>query len=193
MQDTANNVLPLEIILDGTEQQPFIIDLSDFDLYGLNHYRITAVYTGRNIGGIYDPETGLFTLNHTTENFNIAYVKDLRRILIRLDSYEILDLAGNSPTIIMDVLPVIRYGRTLLPVRFMAYVFAADVGWNGDTREVSLSLNDESLTFAIGQMLMDVPAQIINDRTFVPLRFISDFFGAQVYWDERNGSIELVR
>jgi hypothetical protein len=29
-----------------------------------------------------------------------------------------------------------------------------------------------------------VPAQTINDRTFVPLRFIAEHFGATVHWYE---------
>jgi len=36
---------------------------------------------------------------------------------------------------------------------------------------------------------MDVPAQIINNRTFVPLRFISECTGADVVWDAHNSSV----
>ncbi|MCL1877594.1 MAG: copper amine oxidase N-terminal domain-containing protein [Defluviitaleaceae bacterium] len=40
--------------------------------------------------------------------------------------------------------------------------------------------------------LMGVP-KIVNDRTFVPLRFISEFFGATVNWDERARSVEIIK
>jgi len=113
---------------------------------------------------------------------------------LRLDSYEIIELSGNAPTQVMDVLPVIRNDRTLLPVRFIADVLGAEVVWNEDTREVTLLPPGRSLTFAIGQMVpgMDVPAQIIQERTFVPLRFISEFFGAEVLWDEYTRGIIIV-
>ena len=168
----------------------------DLDLYSRIPYRKTAVHNGRNIGGIYDAETGLFTVNTNTSGmFYIAYVEELIRLLVRLDSYEIIDLAGNAPTIIMDVLPIIQNDRTLLPVRFIAYIFNAEVEWDCERREVTLSHGGESLTFAIGQVVegMDIPAQIFNDRTFVPLRFISEFFAAQVNWDESTRSIEILR
>ena len=33
---------------------------------------------------------------------------------------------------------------------------------------------------------IDVPAQVINGRTFVPLRFLSEQAGFMVDWDEKN-------
>jgi len=119
----------------------------------------------------------------------------VRRIGLRLDSYEIIDLEGNVILQRMDVLPVVQNERTLIPVRFVAYALGATVGWNDAAREVTLALDGQAVTFAIGEMAsgMDVPAQIINDRTFVPLRFIGEFFGAQVLWDENTRSIEIVR
>ncbi|MCL2357247.1 MAG: stalk domain-containing protein [Defluviitaleaceae bacterium] len=38
-----------------------------------------------------------------------------------------------------------------------------------------------------------VPAQIMYDRTMVPLRFVSEFFGALVTWDGEAGGIEILR
>lgn len=95
----------------------------------------------------------------------------------------------------MDVLPVIQDGRTLIPVRFVSEMLGANVRWNGSTREVTISLDGVALTFAIGEMAdgMDIPAQIIGDRTMVPLRFISEFFGAVINWDTETRGIEILR
>jgi len=38
---------------------------------------------------------------------------------------------------------------------------------------------------------MDVPAQVMSDRTMVPLRFISEYFNAQVKWDEETKMITI--
>ncbi|MCL1845444.1 MAG: copper amine oxidase N-terminal domain-containing protein [Defluviitaleaceae bacterium] len=86
--------------------------------------------------------------------------------------------------IFMDVTPTIVDGRTLVPVRFIAYALGATVNWNDATRTVSLAHDGNNLSFAIGETApgMDVPAQIIDGRTMVPLRFISEFFGATVEW-----------
>jgi hypothetical protein len=88
-----------------------------------------------------------------------------------------------------------------MPVRFMAYALGADVGWNEATREVSLTLNGQTLTFpvdgtitpALAALGMDVPPMIIDGRTMVPLRFISEFFGAIVTWDDATRTIEIIR
>jgi uncharacterized repeat protein (TIGR02543 family) len=122
-----------------------------------------------------------------------AEVSAIIRLSLRLDSRVITDLAGNAQT--MDVLPVVQDGRVLVPIRFIAEALGTSVNWNDDTREVTLSApNGTAFSFAIGQAVvgMDVPAQIINDRTFVPLRFISEHFGATVHWCEETRGIEIM-
>jgi len=171
-------------------------DLSGFDIGGLNHYRIAAIHDGRVIGGIFDPQTELFTVDvHEVGTFTIAYVRNLRRLKIQVGSNRIIDLADNATTQTMDVRPIIRSDRILLPIRFVAYALEADVVWNGGTGEVTLVFDDRSLTFAIGQTTqgMDVPAQVVDDRTFVPLRFVSEFFGAVVTWNEETRSVEILK
>lgn len=39
----------------------------------------------------------------------------------------------------------------------------------------------------------DVPVQVINNRTFVPVRYISERMGAFVYWDEQERKIQISR
>ena len=178
-------------------QYTIAADLRGFDLEDKNAYRITAIYDERNIGGRIDTAIGIFRVRNVQRvgEFAIGYVSTLRRIHVELESYYVIDLAENAPMQTMDVLPMIQYGRTLLPVRFMAYALGADVDWNGETMEVTLMLDDKSLTFAIGEMAdgMDVPARIVSDRTMVPLRFIGEFFDAQVEWDDEARSIEIVK
>jgi len=172
------------------------IPLEEFDLAGLNTNRIVALRAdGTIFGGNFDTAAGMFVLNASEAGeFTIAYAESLRRLELQTNSFAIRDLAGNAPTINMDVQPVIQDNRTLLPVRFMAYALGATVGWNDATSEVTLTLGDKSITFAIGQAApgMDVPAQIINERTMVPLRFISEFFGAVVNWDDTTRTIEVL-
>jgi len=162
---------------------------------GMNRMRITAIQNERNLGGGFSEGSRFEFEMRNAGRFAVAYVETLRRITVALDSYVIRDLADNAPMQTMDVLPVIQNDRTLLPIRFVAYALGAEVDWNPATSEVTLTLGEEALTFAIGQMApgMDVPAQIMNERTMVPLRFISEFFGAVVHWDDVTRSIEIVR
>jgi hypothetical protein len=178
------------------------VSLEDFDLEGVNTYRIVAILDdGTIIGGRYDAETGLFIFEtEITGNFTISYVEDLNRIIVQIGSNVIRDLAENAATQWMDTVPVIIDGRTVLPMRFLAYSLGADVGWNDATREVSLALDGGILTFRLGELTpelaalgMEVPPQIIEGRTMVPLRFIMEFFGALVEWDDATRTIEIIR
>ncbi|HOJ16333.1 MAG TPA: copper amine oxidase N-terminal domain-containing protein, partial [Caldisericia bacterium] len=42
------------------------------------------------------------------------------------------------------------------------------------------------------KLLLDAPPVIKNGRTFVPLRFISEAFGAEVSWDEATRTVTVV-
>ncbi len=88
--------------------------------------------------------------------------------------------------------PVIVDGRTLVPVRFISEALGAKVDWDGDTRTVTIELDGKTMKLVIdstdadvagANVALDVPAQIINDSTMVPIRFISENFGAKVDWD----------
>ena len=77
--------------------------------------------------------------------------------------------------------PVIVDGRTLVPVRGVFETMGFDVGWNPEVRQVTLlRANDvvvitiDSATFTANgaSHTLDVPAQIINGSTMVPLRAI---------------------
>jgi hypothetical protein len=184
------------VLQEFTENYLIKVDLSGFNFDGFNPYKIAAIYDNRIIGGSFDPETGIFSFGtNVTGSFTITYVESLRNIVIRLDSYEIMDLAGNAAPQVMDVLPVVQYDRVFIPLRFIAEALGASITWNGSAEEVTIVLDGKSLTFAIGETApgMDAPARIINDRTFVPLRFAAEFFGAYVEWDEGTRTILIIR
>jgi len=191
-----------DVVVDETAADFTIaISLSDLDLEGMNPYRIVAVFEdGTLAGGRFDTETGLFIFEtRATGTFAIIYSEYLRRLIVHLDSNEIIDMAYNAPTQIMDVLPVIVEGRALLPVRFVAYALGAEVDWAPATYNapltVTLTIGDENLVFGVGEMVrgMDVPSQIIDGRTMVPLRFISESMGAVVNWDGDARSVEIIK
>ncbi|MCL1844390.1 MAG: cellulase family glycosylhydrolase [Defluviitaleaceae bacterium] len=119
-------------------------------------------------------------------------------LVVEIGSYVITDLTGNMADILMDVAPIIEDGRTLIPLRFMAYALGAELDWDDDTREATLTLYGQSLVLPLGTITpeldalgMDVPPISVDGRTMVPLRFISEFFGAEVYWNNATNSASL--
>ncbi|MCL2387680.1 MAG: copper amine oxidase N-terminal domain-containing protein, partial [Defluviitaleaceae bacterium] len=185
---------------------PISVDVVLEDIGAVNHHRIVAILDdGTLVGGSFNPVSGAFTFDtEITGEFIITYVEHLNRLVLQIGGTTITCLAGNAVTQFMDVAPVIQDGRTLLPVRFMAYALNAEVGWTPETDTspliVSLNLDGTPLSFGIGEITpelaelgMDVPAQIISNRTMVPLRFISEFFGAVVTWDDTTRTVQIIK
>ncbi|MFZ5596714.1 MAG: stalk domain-containing protein [Bacillota bacterium] len=95
-----------------------------------------------------------------------------------------------------DQLPYLNDdGRVMVPVRFVAEELGANVGWNGVTRIVSITKGDTSISLTIGRreasvngrvIALDTEAVLKNDRTMVPVRFVSEAFGADVVWEPKT-------
>ncbi|MEW6662520.1 MAG: copper amine oxidase N-terminal domain-containing protein [Bacillota bacterium] len=99
-----------------------------------------------------------------------------------------------------DVPPVIKDGRTLIPVRAISEGLGAQVQWDAENRKVTITKGEvvvvlylDSKTVEVnGQTVtLEVPAQSINSRTFVPLRFVSEALGVKVKYDDETGDIEI--
>ncbi len=99
-----------------------------------------------------------------------------------------------------DVPAMIIDGRTLVPVRFVAEALGVQVEWDGRTNTAMISSNTTIIKLVIdgqaykngSQLPLDVPAQIINSRTMVPVRFISEAMGLDVQWDGANKTINII-
>jgi hypothetical protein len=88
--------------------------------------------------------------------------------------------------------PVIINGRTLVYVRGVFDDLGAEVSWDNKTRSVIIKkgtdviklMVDSNKVYKNGKLLqIDVSAKIINDRTMILLRFISESIGATVEWE----------
>jgi hypothetical protein len=177
------------------------VSMDNVDLAGVNTHRLVAFNGSQTIiGGYYNAAANAFVFETAVAGtFEIKYVENLRRLNLTLGSTTITDLAANAAPQNMSVPPVIESGRTLIPVRYLSYSLGTTVDWNEASREVSLSANGRTLVFRLDStspelvMLgMDVPPIVIDGRTMVPLRFISEFFGAVVNWSDSTRTVEVI-
>lgn len=102
-----------------------------------------------------------------------------------------VDLYVDTNKIETDTPPTIVDGRTLVPVRAIFEAIGATVTWDGATRTATGVRDDTTVIIQIGNKTayvngepktLNVPAQIINGRTMVPARFISEAMGCDVTW-----------
>jgi len=98
----------------------------------------------------------------------------------------------NGNQVSFDVPPQIIGDRTMVPVRAIFEALGATVEWIPETKTVkavrggttvTLQIDSASMTVNGQSVTLDVPAQIVGDRTLVPVRAVSEGFGCRVTWD----------
>lgn len=109
----------------------------------------------------------------------------------------------NRVPIFFDSEPYInRDNRTMVPVRAIAESLGAEVSWDPSAQKVTLATYDTTLTLTIGSNIvrvngtphsMDTVAVIHNNRTMVPLRFVSQHLGAAVEWDAASRTVTVLQ
>ena len=113
----------------------------------------------------------------------------LAAISVQIDS-EFVEFEDQRPTIVDD--------RTLVPVRGVFEHVGFNVDWNPISQQATLTSDDFEVILTIGSAefttngvahTLDVPAQIINDRTMLPIRAVMESVGYYVGWDGRSRTV----
>lgn len=106
----------------------------------------------------------------------------------------------NGQSKLFNPAPFIENGRTLVPMRAFFESLGAKVNWEADTRTAIGERNGIRIEIPIGQLYgkvnqsiydLDVPARIIDDHTFIPLRFVGESLGEKVIWDDTTRTIRI--
>ncbi len=97
---------------------------------------------------------------------------------------------------------IVGVGTTLVPVRVITEAFGAEVEWVGETKTVNLKYLDVNISISIGSKAavvnthsetLEAAPELYNDTTMVPLRFISETFGAKVTYDNADKRITVTK
>ncbi|MGD9566749.1 MAG: glucosaminidase domain-containing protein [Sedimentibacter sp.] len=96
----------------------------------------------------------------------------------------------------------IKNDRTLVPLRVIAEELGADVQWDNDNRKVHISKEEMHVALTIDSYLIeytvdnetkynlsDVAPLIKDDRTFVPIRLVSNALGVGIDWDNDKRAV----
>jgi hypothetical protein len=125
-------------------------------------------------------------------------MENKQTIELTLDS---LKAKINGQERILDTAPTLVNNRTMVPLRFIGEALGAEVTWNGEDRSVSMKLDEKHVRLQIdnseatvngNKVMMDVPAQIINDTTMVPVRFVSESLGQEILFDSETRKITIL-
>jgi len=135
-----------------------------------------------------------------------AYALKEQQLILHMDGKQItykappVTLKLNGKVLNPDVPAVILDDRTLVPVRIITESTGADVVWdpqeyevyiNTGAKQVKLKIDSDQMEIDGEKITLEVPAKIINDRTMVPVRAVTEALGLDVGWDAATYTVSL--
>ena len=123
----------------------------------------------------------------------VAHEYNVRDITLMLNNDKFEPKEGQMPPIILD-------NRTLVPVREVFEYLGGKVDWINSERRVDVTIDSTKISLWIDnkeaevngkKITLDVPAKIINDKTMVPVRFISEQANLIVNWDQETYTVDI--
>jgi photosystem II stability/assembly factor-like uncharacterized protein len=111
-----------------------------------------------------------------------------------------LVMTADGRSVMLDSSPIIREGRTLLPIRAVIEALEGTVTWDAVQRKATVTLGVHTVEVWIGSknarvdginVALDVAAIIVNSRTLLPLRFVAENLGCTVTWDAVSRTVTI--
>lgn len=99
-----------------------------------------------------------------------------------------------------EVVPYLSNDRTYVPLRFLCEKLGAEVECDKEDGGCVVTKDDNEIRLAFGSAeftvngeakIFDVPVEVVHDRTMVPVRFISEELGYDVFWNEPNKAVVI--
>ena len=135
--------------------------------------------------------------NRTTVGIPVNFIPKTKIVLQVGNSVALV----NDKTVKLDASPKIIKDRTLVPLRFIAEAFGADVQWNSVFKLVIIKLQDKEIILQIGtsyasvgdkKYTLDTAPIIDKGYTMVPIRFIAEALNSSVEWDSTTKTVTIV-
>ncbi len=140
--------------------------------------------------------------NASTQTTNNVAVGSSKAVFkIKQSSYTL-----NGVTQTMDGAPALKNGRTMLPVRYVAYALNIEpnkIIWDKATKTVTIydgsniikaPLNSKKITVNGVDQTMEVAATMINGRVYIPISQIAKAFsGVSINWNSSTKEATIAR
>lgn len=215
IKNDAGDVLDVFLYWSEAERQAYYIERIAADGTSVSYGPIclagwTDVNIEPNTTYTYTVSDGARVFNSviidTTEFIPSEYSKNNNTGIIELqvgNPYMTVSIPGEkSSSILIDpeninIVPVLRQGRVMLPIRAVVEAMEGTVMWQGDSRSVILEAWGRTIVIPVGSKTIflneeprsfDVPAEVVDGRTRVPIRHLESL-GCEVEWRSETRSV----
>lgn len=98
--------------------------------------------------------------------------------------------------------PIVKNGRTLVPIRAIIEAFGGSVFWDEASQSVLLNMEDDTIRLVIDSSTaylnnnsetLDAAPTVINGRTMLPIRFVAEGFNLGVAWDSGTQRVYIIK
>lgn len=142
------------------------------------------------------------------ELMNVSFIDnkvnvDCRYEVFAFDAGQLTDnlvINLNNELLAFDVHAKLVNDRTMVPLRFLFEKLSAKVTWNEETQEIKIEKNNNVIVFKIDsktavvngqEKSLDVSPYIENDKTMIPIRFLTENLGYKVQWNDETATVDI--
>jgi hypothetical protein len=123
----------------------------------------------------------------------LVQAKAVTQIIVKIDG-KVIDFPDAKPYVNSD-------NRTMVPIRFVAEALKCDVYWEVEGKDVvtihkggnriNMKVGEKTATYNGISKTFDTSSCVVEDRTFVPIRFIGELLGVEVTWDAKTNTVNV--
>lgn len=106
----------------------------------------------------------------------------------------------NSAKRAIDAAPVMKDGSTYVPIKYVLDAFGGNAVWDAKTKSIlvlrgskvlDLTVNKKEFILNGKRQSAEVAPLILNSRTLVPLRLVSEQLGLTVKWEQNTKTVTI--
>lgn len=125
---------------------------------------------------------------------------DIQFVQAIKDGKNQIDIFINSEKAELTDEPIIKKGRVMVPIRLISDYLDIEIEWTDRKKAIKAKKDGLTVEILIGQSCMykewkkiplDVCPELINSKTYIPIKAIEDVFGYGIKWDEDKNAVYI--
>lgn len=168
-----------------------------------NGYLIDRAVFGKGVVFTKDGMVIQLNVDDFYNKVNIFIFEDQAGIYEPVDN-NVINVYVNGKKVGFDVEPQLINGRTMVPMRAIFEALECDVEWDNDNQQITAAKEEDDVVTTIvmqidknsmmvdeEEKVLDVAPTLVDGRTLVPVRAISEALGVNVEWHNPIQAVDI--